>query len=102
MPWVDESVLSAKTPPKKQEANEVLEYLLQIERLESREVLSASSTPLNDLGAGLYNGEQGGLYPNSTDTYFGVTGLLSRKSRGLSVKPTQSTGVSGQSSVLGR
>jgi len=42
---------------------------LQVERLESREVLSAAgpSTPLNDLTA-LYNGQQGGLYPNDTDT----------------------------------
>lgn len=33
--------------------------------------------------------------------YCGVTGLLSRKSRGLSTKPTQSTGIAGQSSVRG-
>jgi hypothetical protein len=34
--------------------------------------------------------------------YFGCTGLLSRKSRGLSWKPTHSTGIAGQSSVRGR
>ena len=35
-------------------------------------------------------------------TYLGFTGLLSRKSRGLSWKPTHSTGIAGQSSVRGR
>src|SRR6516165_1872985 len=42
---------------------------LEVERLESREVLSGTgpSTPLNDLGTGFYNGQEGGLYPNGTD-----------------------------------
>src|SRR5262249_1109103 len=40
-----------------------------VELLESREVLSATSpsTPLNDLGTGLYNGQQGGLYANGSN-----------------------------------
>lgn len=43
---------------------------LELELLESREVLSTTlpSIALNDLGNGLYNGQVGGLYPNGTDT----------------------------------
>jgi PKD repeat protein len=39
---------------------------LEVEQLEARNLLSPS-TPLNDLGTGLYEGYEGGLYPNGTD-----------------------------------
>ena len=44
-------------------------YRLNVEQLESRELLSAPSTPLNDIGSGFYNGMQGGLYPNGCLLY---------------------------------
>lgn len=39
---------------------------LQVEQLEARNVL-APTTALNDLGTSLYQGYEGGLYPNGTD-----------------------------------
>jgi PKD repeat protein len=41
---------------------------LQVERLETRDLLSAALIPLNELGTGTYQGYEGGLYPNGSDT----------------------------------
>jgi hypothetical protein len=44
---------------------------LQVERLEARELLNGTldpGPPLMDLGTGTYQGYEGGLYPNGTDT----------------------------------
>src|SRR5260370_828220 len=41
---------------------------LQVERLERRDLLSTTLIPLNELGTGTYQGYEGGLYPNGSNT----------------------------------